>query len=456
MEYIVKTVKKIGIVICNYNKKNYLKVCIESVLANVLPKEQYDIIVVDNASQDGSVDMVVEEFGGQVILLQNKENLGGSGGFSRGMHYCLENHYTYIALLDNDTKIMPETIDNLYRHLEKSPETGVVGAKILQMDHPEVLQEMGAYIDWKDFTIFTPDKGKKNNTSLPDLVECDYVPACCCMTRSEIVGKIGGFDTQYFIYWDDMDWCIRVKKQGYKINVIGNAVVYHKMGAQNDDNTFKNYYFTRNRILFFLKYLYEDKMDDFIDSVVNELISINFFSYIKGQAKKAVSVNYALEDLMDGHLGKTEKYIFELPELNPFKQEKLDYNKPVLMISDNKSYFPGNIYKMLKKFFSRVDILDSNNAFVGIKNIHRIKTIQNTRYAYIFLVSKHILDNYKFPNQELKGRIFIVDGFLNVSPLEKISEIKNAFKYYKSIQNSIWLPMIKEKLLAQRINFLSK
>jgi len=149
----------------------------------------YDIIVVDNASDDGAPEMIKTEFSSKVILLENSENLGGSGGFARGIAFCLDNKYEYILLLDNDTKIKNNTIKKLKEYLDQHHDVGVVGAKIMQMDHPDILQELGAFIDWEKFYIKTPHKGYTDNHLIPEVAECDYVAACCCTTKRDVIKK---------------------------------------------------------------------------------------------------------------------------------------------------------------------------------------------------------------------------------------------------------------------------
>ena len=101
--------KKVGIVICNYNKQMYIVKCIESVLKSSF--HDFDIYVVDNASTDDSVKKIREHFGTQVILLENKENLGGSGGFNTGLREALKREYEYLMLVDNDIVMDPHAIE---------------------------------------------------------------------------------------------------------------------------------------------------------------------------------------------------------------------------------------------------------------------------------------------------------------------------------------------------------
>ncbi len=309
--------KDLGIVICNFNKVDYLKGCLETLYKSIFKNLSFDVIIVDNASTDGSSEYVKENYS-DVILLQNEINTGGSGGFDRGIRFAIEKEYKYVALLDNDILLEKDTIINLVEYIKNNPQVGVVGSKICTMDNPDILQEMGSFIDFEDkFNVYTPLKSHKDDDSLPDFVVCDYVPACCLITTNEVLKKVGSFNVEHFIYWDDMDWCTRVKIAGWEIHAINNSRVFHKMGAANHTNTFGLYYFERNRIMFFLKYIEDCKFDNFVNVISNWIKTLIFFSHLKGNYATPKSFLCAIDDLFIGKLGKQDDSIFiKEPEQN--------------------------------------------------------------------------------------------------------------------------------------------
>lgn len=102
--------KEIGIVVCNYNKKDYVLDCIQSILDS---EGSFDLYIVDNASDDGSADAVKEKYSDRVILIENKENLGGSGGFNTGLRYAMDKGHKYLMCVDNDVKFDSKNIVEL-------------------------------------------------------------------------------------------------------------------------------------------------------------------------------------------------------------------------------------------------------------------------------------------------------------------------------------------------------
>lgn len=299
---------RLAIIICNFNKSAYLRQCLESVFASRGLEFEHQVIVVDNASTDDSVSLIKTDFP-QVVLLENQHNEGGSGGFARGMEYAANQQFSHIALLDNDIRLESETLISLFEYLRHNPSVGVVGSKILSMDNPQYLQELGSYIDWENFAVRVEFKGAQDSPELPAVTVCDYVPACCLMTRLEVLQQVGSFDRRHFIYWDDMDWCWRVKQAGYQIHAISQARVCHKMGAQNLATTFASYYFERNRVLFFLKHLPEDRIAAFIQHWAERCCNTLFFCQFKQTPNLALSLLFAYEDVLSDQLYRQDGHV---------------------------------------------------------------------------------------------------------------------------------------------------
>src|SRR5574344_1495435 len=347
--------KDLGIVICNFNKVNYLKGCLESLYKSDFEDLSLDVIVVDNASTDGSPDFIKENYP-KIVLLQNETNTGGSGGFDRGIRYAIQEEYNYVVLLDNDILLEKNTILNLYKYIKENPKAGVVGSKICTMDNPDILQEMGSFIDYENkFNVYTPLKSHKDDSLLPEVVQCDYVPACCMITTKEVLEKVGSFNTEHFIYWDDMDWCTRVKRENYEIYAINSSRVFHKMGAANHTNTFGLYYFERNRIMFFLKYIEDDKFDNFSNILCDWFLRMSFFSNLKGNYATPKSFLCAIDDLFIGNLGKQDDSIFtKEPELNIFEKYGLKNNDEIAIFMQKDMISNGRVYLYLKNFYENI------------------------------------------------------------------------------------------------------
>ncbi len=122
--------KDIAVVVCNYNKKEYVLRCVSSILSQTVI-DDIDVFVVDNASTDGSSDALREEFGERIFVIDNPVNNGGSGGFNAGMRHALSRPYRYIVLADNDIRMDEAAIERLHSYMEMHGDVGIAGAAML-------------------------------------------------------------------------------------------------------------------------------------------------------------------------------------------------------------------------------------------------------------------------------------------------------------------------------------
>ncbi len=442
---------ELGIVICNFNKSTYLRSCLESLLASDFNNMTYEVVVVDNASSDGSPEMVRQHYP-QVTLFENATNLGGAGGFDRGIRYCIEKRFPYVALLDNDVTLEENTIINLVEHIRKNPQVGVAGSKICTMDDPSVLQELGSFIDWENkFNVFTPLKGYRDSSNLPDVVNCDYVPACCFVTTAEVLARVGSFNTDHFIYWDDMDWCTRVKRAGYEIHAVNASRVYHKMGASTHPTTFGSYYFERNRVLFFLTYLTDDKLDNYLDSVSRWLLSSTFFSNLKKSYATAISFMMGLDDLLMNNLGARPESVLVREPATPFyvafDMQKKD--RVALRLYPDMA-INRRIYQELSRYFETpIDLVTSEDD-AGMmhgnfpeNNIIPEGAFDAGAYDHVFYALGHLLD-YTSAMPKL-GNGFFVDCYINISRADAIETLLASYQIYTDIYMNIYKPVLARR-----------
>lgn len=301
--------KKIGIVICNYNKREYVVNCIQSVLES--KTDDFDIFVVDNASTDDSVDAIRLKYGDKVNLLVNSENLGGSGGFNTGIRKVLEEGYEYLYCLDNDVLVDENAVGALAEYLDAHGDTGVAGSIVYHMDYPEYVQQYGLDIDFENYTAITHYADFLDDGSVPQVNFCDTVATCSVMIRTRCIKNtdIGIMPENNFIYWDDMEWIYRFTLAGFKVVTIKDSVVLHKMGSNvKPSNTFINYYMWRNRINFFMRYTPEEKIDTMSYRVLSAVFDSLYESMYREEHNVMQTISYAYYDAVRGVRGKAAEH----------------------------------------------------------------------------------------------------------------------------------------------------
>lgn len=235
----------ITIVILNLNGKSIIQKCLKSVENVDYPNKK--IVVVDNNSNDGSQSFIKKNFP-HVHLIENKKNKGVAEGQNIGIKYALKIKSDYIFILNNDIKLEREILKQLLKILKKNSKIGIVGPIMYWTNNPKQIQSAGGIINWKTGGI-THLNADEVDPPLPKLREIDYMGLP--LFKSSLIERIGLYNPEYFAYYEDMDFCTRVKKSGFKVVCVTDAKVWH-FGSHTTRKIsgFVTYYATRNRFWF--------------------------------------------------------------------------------------------------------------------------------------------------------------------------------------------------------------
>lgn len=243
--------KKVAVIVLNYKLKEQTISCINSVKKS--DYKNIDLIVVDNNSGDRIGEEIKKLLG--IEFIQNNENLGYTGGNNIGIKLALKKAADFIFILNPDTKVEKDTISHLASFLSNHPEVGIVCPKIYFSDTKKIWYAGGIF-DMQNVLgahrgINEKDVGQYNEPSASD-----YATGAAMLVKREVFEKIGFFDERFFLYYEDADFSIRAKKNGFKISYVPNAVIFHK-NAQTTGlgSPLQDYYITRNRLLLAHKFL---------------------------------------------------------------------------------------------------------------------------------------------------------------------------------------------------------
>lgn len=243
--------KDIYVILVNYNGYKDTIMCINSIKKN---DKDISIVVVDNNSTDNSIENLKKIEG--IILLQSDENLGFAKGNNLGIKYAIENGAKYVLLLNNDTEIEKNAITIMKKKLEKDNTLGLVGSRIMYYNNRNIINYCGGYFNWtRGITIHNNYKKEFDNNNVK-FFYTEFVTGCSMMIKREVFEKIGFLPEEYFMYFEDADFCIKVKEKGYRLGVCTESVIYHKVSAASggEDSLFSIKWMTRNRIIFMNKY----------------------------------------------------------------------------------------------------------------------------------------------------------------------------------------------------------
>lgn len=237
----------VSIIIVNYNGKKFLGECLSSVYSQAY--RPIEVIVVDNASCDGSIEFIKNNFRDVVILPQN-DNLGFSAGNNIGIK---NSHGRYIATLNNDTKVDKNWLSWLVVAMESQPDIGICASKILFLKQPCLLNSAGIKID--KYSGFTWDIGFGEKEE--DYNQAKYVfgaCACAALYRREMLDEIGLFDEDFFAYHEDVDLSWRAQLSGWKCKYVPEAICYHHYSATSKvASPLKEYLSNRNKVWLIVK-----------------------------------------------------------------------------------------------------------------------------------------------------------------------------------------------------------
>jgi GT2 family glycosyltransferase len=239
----------LSVIIPNWNGKHFLTECIDSLKEQTF--RDFETILVDNGSTDGSAEFAEKRYGEFIRVLRNKENLGFAGGNNIGIQAA---RGEYIVLLNNDTWADPHWLEELVKATQIDSLIGMWGSKIRSYFQRNRIEGIGELIYW-DGLCRAQGQFEQDDGQYEVMQEILFPPGCGAMYRKSVLDEIGLFDEDFFAYGDDTEIGIRARLAGWKCLYVPRAIIYHKnSGTGGQHSPFKAYYVERNRFWITLKY----------------------------------------------------------------------------------------------------------------------------------------------------------------------------------------------------------
>jgi len=304
--------QKFGIVIVTYNSSDVIVSCLQSLFRSEF--KEFCVVVVDNASLDSTVEDVervaLQEVGREQVgiedqfnrdydvkqkslrssskckqsisdyslpyltILQSGQNRGFAGGVNLGLSYLLGNsQISNIWILNPDCEAQPDTLTSFCDAVEKNPNYGMIGGRILYMDQVNQIQSDGGRINPWNGVCSNISKGQiSSETSKPDSSEIDFVNGASILVSRRFIEEVGFMAEDYFLYYEEVDWAFR--KGGLKIHYAEGAHVYHHGGSSIGSPTLRksasalsNYFNFRSRIVFMRRFFPHRMLTTYIYSL---------------------------------------------------------------------------------------------------------------------------------------------------------------------------------------------
>jgi hypothetical protein len=308
---------RVSIIILNWKGWMDTIECLESLYRITYPN--YDVIIVDNNSMNESIKKIIEyaqrkievntkifenspnnkpikvfevsedeakqgrfnrsfyekcDVEERMILIKNRDNYGYTGGNNVAIKFALSVlNPNYILILNNDLIVDEEFLKELVLVGERDRKAGIMGPTIYHYEYKEQnkIQVAGFKLHWNTGNLDFLRTNEIDNGQCNEIEEVDCLPGSAILARKELFERIGYFDTNYFMYWDEIDWCIRANKAGYKLLCVPTAKIWHKGAASTKKiSGFQEYYLTRNRFWFMRRHATSRQYGLFL---------LSFFSY---------------------------------------------------------------------------------------------------------------------------------------------------------------------------------
>jgi GT2 family glycosyltransferase len=290
----------VAIVIVNWKGLQDTLACVESCLELDYP--EFSVVVVDNGSDDGSAQRLEEVFGAnsRVTVITCGSNLGFAAGNNRGIDHARSAGSSCYWLLNNDTEVHPRALIRLVEALTDGGNVGIVGSMIHYYDRPGVIWFAGGEIRASDGAPIHIGEHELDVGQYDGVHPSEFVTGCSLLISGEAIDLIGPMSEDYFLYWEDVDWCFRARSAGLEAVVQPASLVRHKVGESTEGNPrVQSRYITRNSLIFFRRNVRGGTLKVGLSALRHGLGAL-----LRGRTQSGLGILEGIRDFMLGRTGK--------------------------------------------------------------------------------------------------------------------------------------------------------
>ena len=290
---------RIAAVIVNWDQAELTQQCVASVVAGA--HAPLWVIIVDNGSQCDPTPLAREVYP-DTIVLHNERNLGFAGGANPGIEHALALGAEAVLVVNNDAVVAPTCIPELVAALGRDDFLAAVGAKTLTQEQPPRIHTAYGMLTYHGPLVqqqgwFEPDTSKFN-----EFTHVDYISGCAMLLRRAALERVGLLDPTFFAYHEDLDWCMRARRAGFRVAYVPTAVVYHRMHASTGGGGYFSpitYLSARNSVLVVRKNATRAKQLKFAFYLCGNILKEAILRYRRGEL---AGFKWRLRGLRDGFL----------------------------------------------------------------------------------------------------------------------------------------------------------
>ena len=293
----------VAIIIVNWNSYGDTSRCLDSL--ELIDYSNFRIVVTDNGSEDGSGKELKSNYP-EIILLENEKNLGFTGGNNAGIQFALENGFDYLMLLNNDTIVTKSFLSSLIASIESDSKIGAIQPKIMFNQDRGVIWNAGGKFNAFFTKTSTIGENEIDRGQFDTLRETDWITGCCFLLSARVIRQIGLLDQRFFIYHEDADWSLKIRKLSLKMFYEPKSVIYHETGMSDKNrethgegniSPFAHYMNIRNHLFLVRRHA---KGINYLGSMIFQVYK--FFGYsiyflVRG---RFVKLRYSIRGFRDG------------------------------------------------------------------------------------------------------------------------------------------------------------
>lgn len=290
----------VAIIVLTWNGKDDTLECLESLRRVDYPS--FRVILVDNSSTDGAAEAVRQGFP-EVEVIETGENLGFAGGNNIGIRHALDWGFDAALLLNNDTIVDPGFLSALVEPLYRSEDVAATNPLIYYYAQPDVIWSAGGEIDERTGIAYQRHIDEKDAGQVADEEVVDYGVGTALLIRREAIEKVGLLDHEYFLYYEESDWCFRARDAGYKTLFVPRSKIRHKVSRGFEGRSAAQlYYFCRNRLYFLKKRGMSSP--SLLKIAIMEYCRMAAAMAVRGDTKSARAVLRGVADFYKGRKGR--------------------------------------------------------------------------------------------------------------------------------------------------------